>query len=197
MIANNLTPFWQTHPGGVLKDEGEACGMSQKACRCRFLNIESITKHNTMRNSILALFLSLVALSAMGQKKLAWGTSLGWGYCDEPSYFSVDANVGARMGYHLLMGGGLAVEHSVYNELYSVPLFVNIQGLIFDKPSTPWVEARLGFDIAQGELYVQPSAGYRFPLRKECRIKGLRAGLAYTWVNESHDALLLKFGLEF
>lgn len=30
MIANNLSPFYQTHPGEVLKDEVEARGMSQK-----------------------------------------------------------------------------------------------------------------------------------------------------------------------
>lgn len=31
MIANNLTPLYQTHPGEVLKDEVEARGISQKA----------------------------------------------------------------------------------------------------------------------------------------------------------------------
>lgn len=31
MIANNLTSFYQTHPGEVLKDEVEARGISQKA----------------------------------------------------------------------------------------------------------------------------------------------------------------------
>lgn len=31
MIANNLTPAFQTHPGEVLKDEIEARGISQKA----------------------------------------------------------------------------------------------------------------------------------------------------------------------
>lgn len=31
MIANNLSPFYQTHPGEVLKDEVEARGISQKA----------------------------------------------------------------------------------------------------------------------------------------------------------------------
>ena len=30
MIANNLTPILQTHPGEVIKDEVEARGMSQK-----------------------------------------------------------------------------------------------------------------------------------------------------------------------
>lgn len=30
MIANNLTPFYQTHPGEVLKDEIESRGISQK-----------------------------------------------------------------------------------------------------------------------------------------------------------------------
>lgn len=30
MIANNLTPFYQTHPGEVLKDELEARGILQR-----------------------------------------------------------------------------------------------------------------------------------------------------------------------
>ncbi|MCQ2256740.1 MAG: HigA family addiction module antitoxin [Bacteroidaceae bacterium] len=31
MIANNLTPFYVTHPGEVLKDEVECRGISQRA----------------------------------------------------------------------------------------------------------------------------------------------------------------------
>ena len=31
MIANNLTPFYSTHPGEVIKDELEARNISQRA----------------------------------------------------------------------------------------------------------------------------------------------------------------------
>lgn len=138
----------------------------------------------------------MCAGSVCAKGKMYKSVSLGWGYCETPSYMSADVNLGTYMSDKLTMGGGIAAEYSGANGFLSMPLFVNIQGFLVGKASTPFVEFRMGYDIMRLGLYLQPSVGYRFPIKVGKVIKAIKPAVSYSWVNGSHDVVQLKIGVE-
>lgn len=151
-----------------------------------------------MKRRVIIMATALMCAGTMSAKGLLYkSASIGWGHCNTPSYLSADYNLGVNVGDYLAMGGGIAAEYSCRNDFVSLPLFINAQGFLMGKPSTAFIEFRMGYDFIQSGLYLQPSVGYRFPIKLFKIIKAIKPGVAYSWVNESHDAVHLKIGVEF
>lgn len=82
---------------------------------------------------------------------------------DSYCYVGMTTSHGYQFNPHLFVGGGFAFEVDTKHSQLIVPVFAHVRGDFRIRRFTPFAEARLGANLADGPgIFFAPSVGYRF-----------------------------------
>lgn len=109
-------------------------------------------------------------------------------YSEMQSYVGFSTTHGYQFNQYVFFGGGLDVEYNVDYDMWMVPLFINMRTDLCFGVFTPYIDARLGYNLTEGSgIYFSPTIGYRFNWGRKVAIN-LGAGISlYNYKYEFYD----------
>jgi hypothetical protein len=150
-----------------------------------------------MKRLVITLFICSISLCGFAQIKKGYHGFVDAGYAQELtgtlgiSWIELNTVHGYQFNPYIFVGGGLGIhyvpefkEGDISGKPYwkrdksqQIPIFANVRWTILDKKITPFIDAKLGFDVTKDTgLYETIGVGCRFGLKNN---KAINVKLSY------------------